>query len=167
MATSRSGSFHLYFDTYEVDDLEAVMSIVDLTAKTARSIFHPPQTASLASVADAEDRALFLAVAGHELRTPVTVIKGYAGMLADRWDVLDEGNRREASRVLTIRADELARLVDRMLRASTGESEAGWLVRTVPFDPVEALARTAHDLPMDLRRCAAAAGAGGPADGHR
>jgi signal transduction histidine kinase len=146
------GAFHLYFDTHEVDDLKGVMSIVELTAQAARHIFQPPVAASIASVADTEDRALFLAVAGHELRTPVTVVKGYASMLADRWDALDEANRREASRVLMLRADELARLVDRMLRASTGESEAGWLVRTVPFDPVEALAHTAEDLPMDLRR---------------
>src|SRR5439155_23526813 len=31
-------------------------------------------------------RDLFVAVASHELRTPVTVIKGYADMLVDHWD---------------------------------------------------------------------------------
>ncbi len=150
--TEPVGVIHFYFDTFDVDDLEGIMSIVDLTAQAARHIFEPPATASFASAADAADRALFLAVAGHELRTPVTVIKGYADMLADRWDALDETNRREAARVLTLRADELARLVDRLLRASAGDGEAGWLVRTVPFDPVEALNRAAHDLPVDLRR---------------
>jgi signal transduction histidine kinase len=145
------GVITYYFDTFDVD-VEEVMSIVNLSADTARHIFLPPATASLASVADAEDRALFLAVAGHELRTPVTVIKGYSAMLADRWDALDEANRREAARVLTQRADDLARLVDRLLRASIGESEAGWLVRTIPFDPVEALERTGKELPVDLRR---------------
>jgi signal transduction histidine kinase len=146
------GSVQLYFDADAVDDVEGVVDIMQLVVGAARHIFDPPATAGLATIADAEDRALFLAVAGHELRTPVTVIKGYSSMLADRWDALDEATRREASRVLTIRADELARLVDRLMRASTGESEQGWLVRTVPFDPVEALARTARDLPMDLRR---------------
>jgi two-component system, OmpR family, phosphate regulon sensor histidine kinase PhoR len=145
------GVVSYYFDTFDVD-VDEVMSIVNLSAETASHLFLPPSAASLTSAADAEDRALFLAVAGHELRTPVTVIKGYAAMLADRWDALDEANRREAARVLTLRADDLARLVDRLLRASVGESEAGWLVRTIPFDPVAALERTARELPVDLRR---------------
>jgi signal transduction histidine kinase len=147
-----AGIISYYFDQHQVDDEAALMAIVELSAQVARHIFLPPVTASLTSLSDAEDRALFLAVAGHELRTPVTVIKGYASMLADRWEDLEEVNRREASRVLTVRANDLARLVDRLMRASTGESEAGWLVRTIPFDPVQALARTARELPMDLRR---------------
>jgi signal transduction histidine kinase len=146
----RLGAVDFYFDSFDLDVPE-VMSIVDMCAAIAARLAVPVVTPP-ASGAEAEDRALFLAVAGHELRTPVTVIKGYASMLADRWDLLDESNRREAARVLTLRADDLARLVDRLLRASTGESDAGWLVRTVPFDPTEALARTAHELPVDLRR---------------
>jgi two-component system phosphate regulon sensor histidine kinase PhoR len=103
------------------------------------------------SPVDQDDRTLFLAMAGHELRTPVTAIKGYAGMLAERWDVLDESDRREAAKVIQSRAGELARLVDRMLGASVGDSAAGWLVRTVPFDLVEALGRAVHELNADLR----------------
>jgi signal transduction histidine kinase len=99
-----------------------------------------------------DDRTLFLAVAGHELRTPVTVLKGYASLLSDRWDALDEADRRASARVLTQRADELARLVDRLLGASVGDGTAGWLVRAVPFDPLETLLRAAGDLPAELRR---------------
>src|SRR6185436_1575175 len=102
--------------------------------------------------AEEDDRTLFLAVAGHELRTPVTVLKGYASLLSDRWDALDELDRRAAARVLTQRADELARLVDRLLGASVGDGTAGWLVRTVPFDPLETLLRAAAQLPAELRR---------------
>jgi signal transduction histidine kinase len=80
------------------------------------------------------------------------VVKGYASMLSDRWDSLDELDRRAAARVLTQRADELARLVDRLLGASVGDGTAGWLVRTVPFDPLETLLRAAAQLPAELRR---------------
>ena len=64
-----------------------------------------------------QSRELFVAVTSHELRTPVTVIKGYADTLSEHWDVLDEASRRDAARVIGLRADELARLVDRLLTA--------------------------------------------------
>src|SRR5690606_12507985 len=87
-----------------------------------------------------------------ELRTPVTVIKGYASLLADRWDSLDDDQRRSAARVLTQRADELAHLVDRLLGTSVGDPHSGALVRTVPFDPLTALMRAASTMPAELRR---------------
>ena len=64
------------------------------------------------------DRDLFVAVTSHELRTPVTVIKGYADTLTDHWDSLDEADRRQAARVIGQRANELARLVDRLLTSA-------------------------------------------------
>ena len=100
-----------------------------------------------------DDRTLFLAVAGHELRTPVTVVKGYAGMLAGPVGRAGRGWTAGPARpVLTQRADELARLVDRMLGASVGDGTAGWLVRAVPFDPLETLLPGGRDLPAELRR---------------
>ena len=53
-----------------------------------------------------------MAVTSHELRTPVTVIKGYADTLTDHWESLTEADRRQAARVIGQRANELARLVD-------------------------------------------------------
>ncbi|WP_045744670.1 sensor histidine kinase [Actinoplanes rectilineatus] len=97
------------------------------------------------------DRDLWVAVTSHELRTPVTVIKGYADTLTNHWDTLGEPGRREAVRVIGARAGELARLVDRLLSAasedgSVGSSPAG------PFDLTEALREAAGELPSDLRQ---------------
>ncbi|MDG4763136.1 ATP-binding protein [Solwaraspora sp. WMMD406] len=97
------------------------------------------------------DVDLFIAVTSHELRTPVTVIKGYAETLSEHWDSLGDQERREAARVLGQRATELARLVDRLLSAA---NDAGPVSGTpaAPFDLVETLRAAAATLPADLRR---------------
>ncbi|MEU4398570.1 ATP-binding protein [Micromonospora orduensis] len=96
------------------------------------------------------DRDLFVAVTSHELRTPVTVIKGYADTLTDHWESLTEADRRQAARVIGQRANELARLVDRLL-SSAAEAGPGDDPPT-PFDLGEALRAAVGDLPAELRR---------------
>ncbi|MET8089540.1 PAS domain-containing sensor histidine kinase [Micromonospora sp. NPDC005220] len=96
------------------------------------------------------DRELFVAVTSHELRTPVTVIKGYADTLTDHWESLTEVDRRQAARVIGQRANELARLVDRLL-TSAAEVGPGDDPPT-PFDLGEALRSAVVDLPAELRR---------------
>ncbi|MFC7547075.1 ATP-binding protein [Plantactinospora sp. GCM10030261] len=97
------------------------------------------------------DRDLFVAVTSHELRTPITVIKGFADTLNNHWDSVPEPDRQEAARVIGQRADELARLVDRLLSAATGAGSMGG-ARPVPFDLPAALREAVVDLPADLRR---------------
>jgi signal transduction histidine kinase len=97
------------------------------------------------------DTDLFVAVTSHELRTPVTVIKGYADTLTDHWDSLSEPDRRQAAGVIGQRAGELARLVDRLLSAANDAGPVGG-APPVPFDLVEALRAAVCDLPAHLRR---------------
>lgn len=146
------GAIHLYFSGTDETSWEHAHAPLQVGAALAASAYTDPDNQPAVAVLDDDDRNLFLAVAGHELRTPVTVVKGYAGMLADRWEVMDEASRREAARVLRQRADELARLVDRLLSASVGDGTAGRLLRTVPFDVIEALTRAVGELPPELRR---------------
>jgi signal transduction histidine kinase len=96
------------------------------------------------------DRDLFVAVTSHELRTPVTVIKGYADTLGNHWDSLDEWARREAVRVIAQRSGELARLVDRLLATASDVGPVGGSP-PMPFDLVEALDAATAALPADLR----------------
>jgi signal transduction histidine kinase len=94
---------------------------------------------------------LFATVTSHELRTPVTVIKGYADTLADHWDALGESGRRDVAQRLRQRSGELARLVERLLAAvgdgtvSTGEPV------NAPFELNEALRAAVAELRADLR----------------
>ena len=96
-------------------------------------------------------RDLFLAVASHELRTPVTVIKGYAATLADRWDQLSESSRREAVKALGQRAGELARLVDRLLSGVTDAAGRGQ-APLAAFDLSDALRAAVAGLSTEVRR---------------
>ncbi|GAA2636163.1 sensor histidine kinase [Paractinoplanes durhamensis] len=98
-----------------------------------------------------ENRDLWVAVTSHELRTPVTVIKGYADTLTNHWDTLGEQGRQEAVRVVGARAGELARLVDRLLSAISDDGEIG-VAAAGPFDLPETLRAAVEELPEDLRR---------------
>jgi two-component system phosphate regulon sensor histidine kinase PhoR len=95
-----------------------------------------------------QSRELFVALTSHELRTPVTVIRGYADTLNDRWDALDEAGRRLAAKVLCQRAGELARLLDRLLSA-VGEPGVPPVVSR--FDLLAAVGAAIGTLPADLR----------------
>ena len=68
-----------------------------------------------------EAKTLFLATASHELKTPLTVIQGFAQALLDRpnWD---EESRERALRAIATRAVELNRIVNRILLSSRIEA---------------------------------------------
>lgn len=94
---------------------------------------------------------LFATVTSHELRTPVTVIKGYADTLADHWDALDESARRDVVRRLRQRSSELARLVQRLLAAvGDGTAPAGERANA-PFELGETLRAAVAELRDGLR----------------
>jgi signal transduction histidine kinase len=143
------GAVHLYFVDSRIDSGDALLAAIGAATHTIARLY-PGRAAE--PFEGETDRDLFLAVTGHELRTPATVIKGYANMLADRWDALTESDRREATQVLAQRADELAKLVERLLSVSGGLPGTAWLARAVPFNLAEVVARAAGEMPTELRR---------------
>src|SRR3954451_3780841 len=67
-----------------------------------------------------EAKTIFLATASHELKTPLTVINGYAQLL-----IRDEENvslRKQGLQAIASRAKELAEIVERLLLSSRIES---------------------------------------------
>lgn len=92
-----------------------------------RFLYHEVETVGLLTraLAGEEERLAseqnlknFVDVAAHELRHPVTVMKGYALTLRDYGERLDEGTRREYLEVISKGADRLDSLIRELLDAS-------------------------------------------------
>ena len=81
----------------------------------------------------------FVATISHELRTPITPIKGYAQLLLARGDDMAPDRRRAALELIAERADHLGRLVEDLLMASRA-SGTHTLASKLASEP------TAHDL---------------------
>lgn len=88
-----------------------------------------------------EEREFFLASTGHELRTPVTVIQGYAAMLSRKGERLGPAGRQEASEIILDRARALSKLVER-LRLGSDVASGEMTLERVPFDLVELLGQS-------------------------
>jgi PAS domain S-box-containing protein len=80
-----------------------------------------------------EAKDLFLATTSHELRTPITVVQGFASTLASRWDKLADADRRSAVQIIAERAGSLARLVEQLLLGSRAGADQ-LQITNGPFD---------------------------------
>ncbi|GGK93810.1 sensor histidine kinase [Mangrovihabitans endophyticus] len=150
------GSLHVYFAPEDGEPSATHHSVLELLAAYVGRLYGirdglPVHGDAREQARRQENRDLWVAVTSHELRTPVTVIKGYADTLTNHWDSLGEGGRQEAVRIIGARAAELARLVDRLLSATSDDGEVGG-TPSGPFDLVEALRAAVDELPADLRR---------------
>ncbi len=89
----------------------------------------------------------FIATISHELRTPITPIRGYADLLKRRWDRMSVEKRESVLDTIEERADHLARLVDDLLMAARADTESSLRVETAPVDLVEVVAEAATGFP--------------------
>jgi len=89
-----------------------------------------------------EAKDLFLATTSHELRTPITVVQGFASTLASRWEKLPDPDRRTAVQTIAERAGSLGRLVEQLLLGSRVGAEQ-LTVSNGPFDLAPVLSASA------------------------
>src|SRR5487761_279945 len=109
-----------------------------------------------------EAKDLFLATTSHELRTPITVVQGFASTLNSRWEQLSDADRRAAVRTIAERAGALSRLVEQLLLGSragadalpvsNGSFDLAALLRAavVSFSPLSDKHQVVADVPDDL-----------------
>ena len=83
----------------------------------------------------------FVAIASHDLRTPVTVIAGFSDLMQMQWDTISDEDKRDYLRAISRQVTHLRRLIDDLLTVSKLD------VRELDVfpQPVD-LARIAHDV---------------------
>ncbi|MGC5009861.1 PAS domain S-box protein [Streptosporangium sp. DT93] len=109
-----------------------------------------------------EAKDLFLATTSHELRTPITVVRGFAATLDARWDGMTDDERRSAVHTIAERSRSLGQLMDHLLlgaRAGAGELTlriesfdlaASVRAATLGLPGLSDLHRVEVDVPRDL-----------------
>ena len=80
-----------------------------------------------------EARSLLIAQAEHQLKTPLTLLSGWAQSMEERWEELDAVERREGLGALRRAADRLHHDVERLL----DEARMDMLVRRLDLGPVD------------------------------
>lgn len=76
--------------------------------------------AELSELAELRDN--FVAIASHELRTPITTIMGFTATMLDLWERIDDDERRAYLRLVDRDARRLGQLVEDLLLLSSVES---------------------------------------------
>jgi signal transduction histidine kinase len=118
--TSRHAPF---FGKEEVATLRTLGSLTELALDRAR-LFSQEQAARRALEEADELKMNFIALAAHELRTPVAVIHGVVETIERRGDELAEGQREDLEQMLRAQAAGLKGLVEQLLDLSRLDAHA-------------------------------------------
>ena len=112
-----------FFGREELRMLETVGALTGVALDRVR-LFQQEHEVRLALERADEIKTNFIALASHELRTPVTTILGLATTLNRRGDELDERQRQDLRDTLERQADRMAKLVEQLLDLSRLDADA-------------------------------------------
>ena len=104
------------FTDADGEALQPIAKLVGLMLQNARRLAEARQTGQI--------KSQFVALAAHELRTPLAVIRGYLSLLEDGTYPVPERTRAEAVETLVAKAQELESLVESLVMAARLESRA-------------------------------------------
>jgi signal transduction histidine kinase len=127
--------FAPFFGTEELELLGSLGALTGLALDRTR-LFSQEREARLVLERADELKTGFIALAAHELRTPVTSVHGVVSTLDRLGDQLSPDDRRSLEQALRSQSERLRRLVDQLLDLSRLEGEA------VEIQPVPIPVRT-------------------------
>ena len=119
-----------YFARSETELLDTLATFTDLALSRAELSERERQTAIELQVANEAMRE-FVAIASHDLRTPVTVIKGFAAALDSDPDGIPDEQRKQFLGTIKRHADHLGVIIDDLL--TTSRLDAG-VIEPTPSD---------------------------------
>ncbi len=92
-----------------------------------------------------------LSIVSHDLRSPLTTITGFATLLKQEWETIDDGQRTEFLEVITRNATDMGDLIGDLLDVARIES-ATLSHEIAPFDLVAMVRRVAHEMGASANR---------------
>jgi signal transduction histidine kinase len=119
-----------FFGSDEIELLRSLGALTGLALDRSRLFVREHEQRIALERAD-EMKSNFIALAAHELRTPVTSIHGVVRTLDGLGEKLSESDRKELERALHTQTERMRGLVDQLLDLSRLEAD------TVPIQPVE------------------------------
>ncbi|MGH2922263.1 MAG: histidine kinase dimerization/phospho-acceptor domain-containing protein, partial [Gaiellaceae bacterium] len=127
----QAGPYAPFFGTEEMDLLRSLGALTGLALDRSR-LFVLEREARVALERADELKTNFIALAAHELRTPVTSVHGVVNTLDRIGDRLSEQDRAELDDALRTQTERLRRLVDQLLDLSRLEADSV-LINPVPI----------------------------------
>lgn len=119
-----------YFGQDEADLLKGLALLADLALSRTdlmqreRAGAQALQAANESLVATNEAIKEFVAIASHDLRTPITVIQGFASTITEQWESMADEDKKRHTATIDRQADQLSRLVNDLLVVSQIEAHA-------------------------------------------
>lgn len=130
-----AGPYAPFFGSEEIDLLQSLGALTSLALDRTRLFVQERDAREQLERAD-EVKSNFIALAAHELRTPVTSVHGVVATLDRLGDQLSEQDRAELQEALRTQSDRMRRLVEQLLDLSRLDTEI------VPIQPVPIAVRS-------------------------
>lgn len=136
----RVGPAAPFFGDGERRMLTSLAAIAEIAMQRTELIEHEREARRQVESAHAALRD-FVAAASHDLRTPLTVIRGFSEMLGEHWDQLSESDKRTYFDSIVRQTDHLNRIVEDLLTVSRIDAQA-----VAPRGEVMAVAPAVDDI---------------------
>ena len=119
----RADPYTPYFGREETEVLRELAALTDVALRRARIAEREREVAEELAHANQAMRE-FVAIASHDLRTPISLVRGYASLMTSSWDAMSDEEKRRHVAAIERQGAHLSRLVDDLLTISRLDANA-------------------------------------------